>query len=89
MLKIGKAGKKVIKTKKRMASQKRTSKGVKMKRKKRRQRILLLTHLGSEECPTDADMEEIEYSMIYRIPKIENLEKCTKLTVSNLFLNFF
>lgn len=46
------------------------------------------THLGSEECPTDADMEEIEYSMIYRIPKIENLEKCTKLTVSAHALNF-
>lgn len=46
------------------------------------------THLGSEECPTSADMEEIEYSMIYRIPKIENLEKCTKLTVSTFVLNF-
>jgi hypothetical protein len=42
------------------------------------------TYLGSEECPTSADMEEIEYSMIYRIPKIENLTNCTRLTVSAL-----
>ena len=40
------------------------------------------THLGSDECPTLAEMEEIEYSMIYRIPKIENLQNCTKLTAS-------
>lgn len=29
------------------------------------------TLLGSEECPISADMEEVEYSMSYRIPKIE------------------
>ena len=38
--------------------------------------------LGTEECPVTADMEEIEYSMIYRIPRIEGLEKCTQLRVS-------
>lgn len=42
------------------------------------------TYLGSDECPISADMEEIEYSMVYRIPKIEGLTNCTKLTVSDL-----
>ena len=27
------------------------------------------------------DMEEIEYAMVYRIPKIENLEQCVNLRV--------
>lgn len=40
--------------------------------------------LGSEECPVDASMEEIEYSMIYRIPRIEALEGCTVLRVSKV-----
>ncbi len=44
--------------------------------------------LGSEDLPTDASMEEIEYSMIYRIPRIENIEKCIDLRViSNFILN--
>jgi hypothetical protein len=43
--------------------------------------------LGSEELPTDASMEEIEYSMIYRIPRIENIDKCVDLRViTNSFL---
>lgn len=37
--------------------------------------------LGSEECPVPPESEEIEYSMIYRIPRIEGLDKCTKLRV--------
>jgi hypothetical protein len=37
--------------------------------------VLINYHLmGSEECPITPDMDEIEYSMIYRIPRIENLE---------------
>ena len=30
--------------------------------------------LGSEECPIDIEAEDIEYSMVYRIQKIENLD---------------
>jgi len=37
--------------------------------------------LGSEECPVDPTMEEIEYSMIFRIPRIENLNQCKDLKV--------
>ena len=37
------------------------------------------TPLGGEECPTTAEDTELEYSMTYRIAKIENLEHCTKL----------
>ena len=37
------------------------------------------TPLGGNECPIDPEEEEIEYSMEFRIPKLENLEKCTKL----------
>lgn len=40
------------------------------------------TFLGSQDCPVQGDEEEIEYSMSFRIPKIENLEKCTQLKVS-------
>jgi len=38
--------------------------------------------LGSEECPVSPEDEEIEYSMIFRIPRIEALEQCTVLKVS-------
>jgi hypothetical protein len=38
--------------------------------------------LGSEECPVSPEDKEIEYSMIFRIPKIEGLEQCTVLKVS-------
>ena len=40
----------------------------------------------------DPSDETIEYAMSYRIPKIENLEQCTQLTVSPsyfLWFNFF
>ena len=40
------------------------------------------TRLGSAECPVDPSDESIDYAMSYRIPKIENLEQCTQLTVS-------
>jgi hypothetical protein len=40
-----------------------------------------------KDCPIDENAEEIEYSMIYRIPKIEALENCTKLKV-NIILIF-
>lgn len=45
------------------------------------------TRLGSEDCPVDPSDESIEYSMSYRIPRIEGLEQCTQLTVSRS-LNF-
>ena len=42
------------------------------------------TYLGSSDCPITSDMEEIEFSMSYRIPKIENLENCTQLKVCKM-----
>ncbi len=42
--------------------------------------------LGSEECPITSDMEEIEYSMIFRIPRIEGLEGCVNLRVTAFFI---
>jgi len=45
------------------------------------------TYLGSEELPIDPEADEIEYCMIYRIPKIENLESATKLRVLGLRKN--
>ena len=44
--------------------------------------------LGSEECPVPPESEEIEYSMIYRIPRIEGLDKCTNLRVIIISLPF-
>jgi hypothetical protein len=32
------------------------------------------TLLGSLDCPVSPDMEEVEFSMSFRIPKIEALE---------------
>ena len=40
------------------------------------------TPLGSETCPVSPEDETVEYCMSFRIPKIENLEQCTKMTVS-------
>ena len=45
------------------------------------------THLGSEECPLASDDEEVEYSMDFRIPKLEGLERCTKLVSLSLRKN--
>ena len=42
------------------------------------------TILGSADCPVDPEDERIDFAMSYRIPKIEGLEACTQLTVSNL-----
>jgi len=33
------------------------------------------TALGSETCPVNEDDEDIYYQEVYRIPKLENLEK--------------
>jgi hypothetical protein len=33
--------------------------------------------MGSEECPITGEEEQIEFSMMFRIPKIEGLERCT------------
>ena len=46
--------------------------------------LISYNFLGSEECPVAPDSEEIEYSMIYRIPRIEGLDKCTNLRVIKL-----
>lgn len=43
--------------------------------------LINYNYLGSSECPVDPEAEEIEYSMIYRIPKIENLQDCRNLIV--------
>lgn len=40
------------------------------------------TRLGTEDCPVDPADEEIEFSMGFRIPAIENLENCVELKVS-------
>jgi len=57
------------------------------KEEKEGEGLINYNFLGSEELPTDASMEEIEYSMIYRIPRIENIDKCVDLRViSNSFL---
>jgi hypothetical protein len=32
--------------------------------------------LGSEECPVFEDADEIDYAMVFRIPRIENIERC-------------
>ena len=45
------------------------------------------THLGSETCPVKPEDEELEYCMIYRIPKIENLEQCINLRTLGLRKN--
>lgn len=34
---------------------------------------IVFTHLGSEQCPVNTDDTEVEYSMLYRIPRIEGL----------------
>lgn len=44
------------------------------KEEQENQSLINYNQLGSEECPVTPDMEEVEYSMIFRIPKIENLE---------------
>lgn len=51
---------------------------------KENEQLINYNFLGGEECPVDPEMDEIEYSMIFRIPRIENLEKCTKLRVSGI-----
>lgn len=48
---------------------------------KENQELINYNFLGSEECPVSEEMDEIEYSMIFRIPRIEALDKCTKLRV--------
>ena len=51
---------------------------------------IAFTYLGSSDCPVSSDLEEIEFSMSYRIPKIENLENCTQLKVCDISdINFF
>jgi hypothetical protein len=45
-----------------------------LKEEKENEKLINYNFLGSEECPVSPDMDEIEYSMIFRIPRIENLE---------------
>jgi hypothetical protein len=47
---------------------------------------IVFTHLGSEQCPVSPDDTEVEFSMLFRIPKIEGLEACKDLRVSALSL---
>lgn len=46
--------------------------------------LINYSYLGSEECPIDVTADEIEYSMIFRIPRIEGLEECKLLRVTKL-----
>ena len=55
------------------------------KEEKENETLVNYNFLGSEECPVDPTMEEIEYSMIFRIPRIENLENCKDLRVKISF----
>lgn len=43
--------------------------------------LINYNYLGSEECPIDPSADEIEYSMIFRIGRIEKLEECSNLRV--------
>ena len=54
------------------------------KEEKENETLVNYNLLGSEECPVDTTASEIEYSMIWRIPKIENLSQCTELKVSGV-----
>ena len=54
------------------------------KEEKENEALVNYNFLGSEECPVDPEMEEIEYSMIFRIPRIENLEACYRLRVNSI-----
>ena len=47
---------------------------------------IVYTHLGSEQCPVSPDDTEVEYSMVFRIPRIEGLEECKDLRVSSCTL---
>lgn len=41
------------------------------------------TYMGSDVCPIEPDSEVVDFCMQYRIPKIEALENCKSLKVSN------
>lgn len=45
---------------------------------------IVYTHLGSEQCPVSPNDTEVEFSMLFRIPKIEGLEQCKDLRVSGI-----
>jgi hypothetical protein len=45
-----------------------------IKEEKMGEGLINYNYLGSEECPIDPTADEIEYSMIYRIGRIEKLE---------------
>lgn len=49
---------------------------------------IVYTHLGSEMCPIDPEDTEIEFSMLFRIPKIEHLEECKNLRVRLDYFSF-
>lgn len=48
------------------------------------EKIINYDRLGEPPCIVTPDMEEVEFSMTFRIAKIENLEKCVNLTVMKL-----
>ena len=49
--------------------------------------LINYNYLGSEECPIDPTADEIEYSMIFRIGRIEKLEQCSNLRVNPILSN--
>ena len=48
--------------------------------------VINYNYLGTEECPVDPTMEEIEYSMIFRIARIEKLDQCLNLRVIDIWI---
>lgn len=45
-----------------------------LKEEKMGEDVINYNYLGTEECPIDPAMDEIEYSMIFRIARIEKLD---------------
>ena len=56
-----------------------------LKEEKMGEGLINYNYLGSEECPIDPTADEIEYSMIFRIGRIEKLEQCLNLRVNPFF----
>jgi len=50
-------------------------------RELKEEQLINYNFLGTEECPIDPEADEIEYSMIWRIARIEKLEACKNLRV--------
>ena len=47
------------------------------------------TYMGGEHCPIEPESEVVDFCMQYRIPKIESLEQCKTLKVSQYKIMIF